>query len=232
MRQLIVIMLLTAAASAAPPTQIVGKLTDRAGRPLESATVTAAAATAITNANGIYRLVVPAPGNYDVTFSYADAVIVIHDPRPMVVPPKPARKHEERILPPYSDAAIEHDAWEKAWLLLDVDADGTVTRLKFLHEPGHDLKDIAQKAAFAMKFEPGRDAENRPMPVLVLWAYEWPAYWWLVQMEGVTTAFSPQAYSVPCRGSGPVHIRSVHPIYRDCSPPDRELAVTAKWIPR
>lgn len=256
MRQLIIVALLTTAATAAPPTQIVGKLTDKAGRPLESATVTAGDASAITNANGLYRLVLPAPGNYELVFSYADAhtertlaveqiatldtqldvdseaVIVIHDPRPLAVPPHPANKYQQRILPPYSDAAIEHDAWEKAWLLLDVDANGTVQRLKFLHEPGHDLKEIAQKTAFEMKFAPGRDANDRPMPALVLWAYEWPAYWWLVQMEGVTNAFSQQAYSVPCRGSGPLHIRSMHPTYRDCSMPDRELAVTAKWINR
>jgi hypothetical protein len=256
MRSLAIIAILVVPAAAQPPTQIVGKLTDTAGRPLESATVTAGAATAMSNANGIYRLVVPGPGNYDVNFTYADAaatrtvavesiatldtkldvdsdaVIVIHDPRPMIVRPKPANKYEHRIIPPYSDAAIEHDAWENAWLLLDVDANGTVTRLKFLHEPGHDLKDVATKHAFGLKFEPGRDAQNRPMPALVLWHFEWPAYWWLVQMEGVTTALTTQIYSAspPCKGSGPLYMSSMHRTYRDCSGPDVAKGLTAKWI--
>jgi hypothetical protein len=259
MRAIVLLALFATAAHAEVPTQIVGKLTDKAGRPIESATVTAGAATVMSNANGIYRLVVPGPGTYDVDFSYADAqetrtisvettvatldtkldvdseaVIVIHDPRPMVTRPKPANKFEHRIIPPYSDAAIEHDAWENAWLLLDVDADGVVQRLKFLHEPGHDLKAIATKHAFGLKFEPGRDAQDRPMPALVLWHFEWPAYWWLVQMEGVTTALTTQIYSAspPCKGSGPLYMTSMHKVYRDCSGPDLHKGLTAKWIRR
>jgi len=153
--------------------------------------------------------------------------IVIHDPPPKVEP-KPV-KHYSRIAPPYSDYAIEHDKWARAWLVLDVDPTGTVRRVKFLHRPGSDLDAIAIRQGLAMKFEPARDAHDRPVSRMVLWTIEWPAYWWLVQREGVTTGIPEYVSNVPCQGSGPWHVRSMHPTYRDCSPPDFQLAQTEPW---
>src|SRR5512138_1205894 len=66
--------------------------------------------------------------------------IEIHDPLPPPVLPK--AKKDARILPKYSDDAVLSDAWEKAWLLLDVDTTGSVTRVKMLKRPGHDLEKI------------------------------------------------------------------------------------------
>ena len=240
-----------------PPAQLVGRLVDDHGRPLESATVSAGGTTTYTNAAGVYRLVLPRRGTYEVALSYADeqqtrtvaidgpiatldaklpvdseTVIVIHDPRRIAVAPRPANPHAQRIVPPYSDAASEHDTWARAWLLLDVDATGHVARVKLLSKPGYDLEPIAVRAAFGLAFTPARDAAGRAMPSLVLWMYEWPAYWWLVQMEGVTTGMSAQMYGVPCRGAGPLEMSSMHRVYRDCSGPDPGLAATAHWISR
>ena len=35
---------------------------------------------------------------------------------------------------------------------------------------------------------------------------------------------------VPCRGSGPWAMGSVHPTYKDCSKPDLRKASTEKWV--
>jgi hypothetical protein len=156
-----------------------------------------------------------------------DETIVIHDPRPKVEP-KPV-KHYSRIAPPYSDYAIEHDKWARAWLLLDVDATGTVTRVKFLHHPGADLDAIAIRQGLAMKFEPARNAKGDAVSRKVLWTIEWPAYWWLVMREGVTTGIPDSVNGVPCAGSGPWHMKSMHPIYRDCSGPDFTHVATEPW---
>ncbi len=251
------LLLLASTSVASADAQIVGRVVDIKHRPIESVTVTAGGATTHTSASGIYRLVVPTPGTYELEIAYADAhvtrtvdvtsaiatadavldvdadsVIVIHDPRPMVTRPRLADPHRARRAPPYSTAAIEHDAWARAWLLLDVDADGHVARVKLIGQPGHDLDAIAIREAFDLVFDPARDAEQRPMPSLVMWTFEWPAYWWLVQTEGVTTAISPLVGTVPCRGSGPLQLSSMHAVYRDCTGPDLALAARAPWIAR
>jgi len=156
-----------------------------------------------------------------------DETIVIHDPPPKVEP-KPV-KHYSRIAPPYSDYAIEHDRWARAWLMLDVDASGTVRRVKFLHHPGADLDAIALRQALGMKFEPARDAQDHPVSRMVLWTIEWPSYWWLVMVEGVTTGIPSAVNGVPCAGSGPLHMESMHRVYRDCSGPDFSSAATEVW---
>jgi hypothetical protein len=154
--------------------------------------------------------------------------IVIHDPPPKVEP-KPV-KHYSRIAPPYSDYAIEHDVWTRAWLLLDIDATGTVRRVKFLKHPGADLDTIALQQALAMKFEPARDAHDRAVSRLMLWKIEWPSYWWLVMTEGVTTGIPPSVeHGEPCAGSGPFWMESMHHVYKDCSGPDFRLAQTEPW---
>ena len=47
------------------------------------------------------------------------------------VPPRPVKNYQ-RIAPAYSDYAIEHDTWARAWLLLDISERGDVTRVKLL----------------------------------------------------------------------------------------------------
>src|SRR5688572_12874788 len=66
-------------------------------------------------------------------------IIREHGPGYKVATPK----RDPRIAPTYSDAAIEHDAWTRAWMLLDIDDRGVVQRMKFLKRPGYDLEKIA-----------------------------------------------------------------------------------------
>ena len=37
---------------------------------------------------------------------------------------------------------------------------------------------------------------------------------------------------VPCAGSGPLNLGSVHPVYKDCSQPDLSRADKEPWLAR
>jgi hypothetical protein len=157
-------------------------------------------------------------------------VIEIHDPPRPTVMPKPLA--DPAILPPYSDKAILGDVWTRAWLLLDVDDTGGVARVKFLKRPGADLDRIAIDHAFKLRFAPARDRWSHAARAYVVWKIEWPSYGWMIDRVGTATrmpkydqlsrfergAVNPN--NVPCRGSGPLNLGSVHPVYRDCSVPD------------
>lgn len=111
-------------------------------------------------------------------------VIRIEDkkrPQPKV---KPQPLGDPRASLPYSDEAVERDAWARAWLLLDVDETGTVTRLKLLKRPGFALERICIQKAFELRFSPALDHGGRPMKTYVLWTMEWPSWGWLVQGNG------------------------------------------------
>jgi hypothetical protein len=126
-----------------------------------------------------------------------------------------------RPAPEYSDSAVLSDAWELAWMLLDIDEKGAVTRVKFLKVPGHDLEKLAVKEAMKLQFEPAIGLDGKPI--------QWPSYWWLVKFTGLATGI-PDTSHVPCRGSGPLHLGSVHPTYKDCGKPDWKRANTAPWV--
>lgn len=163
-------------------------------------------------------------------------VIVVKEPRRRVTPRRPAvlpkpKNYSPVKAPPYSDEAILSDAWTRAWLLLDVDRTGKVRRFKFLKRPGHDLEQIAAAEAFKLRFEPGRDGKRRPVDTWVVWLIEWPSHGWLIDLIGIATRMPRElAGYVPCAGSGPLNLDSVHPTYRDCSKPDLSKAAGEKWI--
>lgn len=158
----------------------------------------------------------------------AGEVIVINERRPTRVAARP--KSSRRGPPPYSDRAAVTNRWARAWLLLDIDHRGAVTRLKFLNRPGYDLDDIAVREAFNTRFEPARDAAGRPTATYLLYALEWPSYWWMVKLVGTVTNASRDAAYVPCRGSGPLNLDMAVPVYRDCSVPDLARIRAAAWI--
>jgi len=112
-------------------------------------------------------------------------VINIVDKRPKTpkVPAKPKQPPRQAL--PYSEEAVERDAWAKAWLLLDVDATGRVTRLKLLKAPGFDLDRIAIEEGLKLRFDPARDDAGRPVRTYVVYAMEWPAWGWVIQGNGV-----------------------------------------------
>lgn len=166
-------------------------------------------------------------------------VIVIEGTAPPSTPPKPTNFKPHKA-PPYSDRAILSDAWTKAWMLLDVDERGVVTRFKFLKRPGYDLEEIATSEVFELRFAPATDGAGRPMRTTVLWEIEWPSAFWLSTFVGTRSAmpkivgFPPRRQDdyVPCRGSGPMLLGSVRPTYKDCSKPDMAKADTERWVAR
>ena len=166
-------------------------------------------------------------------------VIVLEGKAPPSSPPKPTNVVKTRA-PPYSDHAILSDAWTKAWLLLEIDERGVVTRFKFLKRPGYELEEIAASEAFKLRFEPAHDGAGRPMGSTRLWEIEWPSAWWLSTFVGTRSAMPKivgfpgrrQDWYVPCRGSGPMNLGSVRPTYKDCSKPDLKKVATEVWINR
>jgi hypothetical protein len=159
-------------------------------------------------------------------------VIIIRDrdvPRPSMLPhPK---KDYRRMAPPYSEKAIMSDVWVKAWVVLDIDTRGNVARVKLLNNPGHDLDQIAIDHALKMRFEPALDAKGHPLPTQLVWALEWPSYWYMVTMEHPPNrVLDPERVQyIPCYGSGPLNLEMLHPVYRDCTQPDLSKISTEPW---
>ena len=218
-------------------------------------------ATLATDDTGHYLAAVDGPGTYYLTFAlgpqrigykvevaeggstHFDAkldrgeVIEIHDIPRKRPPIMPALPHRLQLIPTYSDAIIERDTWVKAWLLLDIDETGGVARAKFLNRPGHDLDQIAIDHALALKFSPAYDGLGHPMRTLIIFPLEWPSYWWMAATQGGFALRMPEARviaHIPCRDSGPMHMGSIHPVYRDCTKPDLSHLETEPWfsIPR
>ena len=150
-------------------------------------------------------------------------VIELHDMIPPAAMPVP--KSSTRAIPQYSRKAIDADVWTRAWLVLDVAETGAVTRVKLVDDPGYDLGPIAVRAAFALQFEPARDRSNHPVRAWMMWAYEWPSYSWMRDLDASLVRLPTEVDSIPCRGSGPTHT-----VYRDCTPPDMVKAVARPWI--
>ena len=147
-----------------------------------------------------------------------DAVVEVHEVLPPAVPAK-AKSRADVILD-YTDDASDADAWMRAWLLLGVSERGTVTAVKVLADPGHGLAPIATKAAFGLRFEPALDRSKHPVRSTVLWTYEWPAYWWLIDNHYPQTRIPVEAVRVPCTGRQ----------HRDCSEPDLAKMMTQPWL--
>jgi hypothetical protein len=155
--------------------------------------------------------------------------IIIRDPIP---PVWPKLKTPNVTNPPYSEEAIERNAWTRAWMVLDLDRTGRVTAVKFLKRPGYDLESIAIAEAFKLQFEPARNVAGDPVRVRYVWFFEWPAYWFLVHKIGYSHLRPPHSVvkHVPCAGSGPWRMNSFYKGYRDCSKPDLSKAESEKWI--
>jgi len=136
-----------------------------------------------------------------------------------------------RPAPEYSEQAILKDAWTVAWMLLDIDEKGRVTRVKFLRYPGYDLEKIAVKTAFGLQFEPAIATDGKPTRSYMVWPIEWPSHGWLVRFTGLSTGI-PDTSHVPCRGSGPLHLGSLYPVYKDCSEPIMTNANFQPWLAR
>jgi hypothetical protein len=251
-----------------PVSRLSGHVTDVAnGGPVEGARVHVGDAqgherVVVTDRAGRYVIDVK-PGTYDVTFTFGKSrtpgrvsiepgraaaldgkvdsgsgeVIVIQERLTPKVPPRPIN-YSARRTPPYSDEAIDKDAWTRAWMVLDISPSGEVTRFKFLKRPGYDLENIAASEVFKLRFEPARDGSGKAVRTWLVWGIEWPSNVWLVKFLGVRSGmpplvgFPPRSMSdyVPCKGSGPMLLGSLYPTYRDCSKPDLSRMPNEPWI--
>jgi carboxypeptidase family protein len=132
----------------------------------------------------------------DFALEIADGEIIrIIDNKPATVLPK-QKLDGPRLTPPYSDQAVERDAWAKAWLFLDVSETGKVLRVKLVKRPGFDLDEIAVKEAMKLTFEPALDENGKPMRTSIFWAIEWPAHGWLVEHFGSATRMPAESSSM------------------------------------
>lgn len=164
-------------------------------------------------------------------------VIVIRDKIRPPVPPRPTN-HKWKKAPPYSDRAVLEDAWTKAWLLLDIDERGKLQRIKWLKRPGYDLEKIAISEVSKLEFDPARDSSGKPIRTWLIWSIEWPSAWWLDKFVGTRSGmppivgFPPRRMDdyIPCKGSGPWHMGSLHKTYKDCSQPDLKVAGREAWF--
>ena len=218
---------IAAADDPAPPTTLVGRVTDVLGKPINDARVYVmprggGRLQTVTDKDGRYTIGLADGGAYSVVIAVgrvhtyrqvlvADHALTLLDvevetditggevirivdqklPAP-AVPPKPSSEHAQKSLP-YSPQAMERDAWARAFLLLDIDETGHVTRLKLLKRPGFDLDQIAIDEAFKLQFEPALDAAGKPIRTYIVWNMEWPSWGWLVQGNG-TAAGRPVDY--------------------------------------
>jgi hypothetical protein len=220
-----------------------GHVTDLAGAPAAGVKVHVVSANGtaqdvVTERDGAYR--VTPVGDYSLVYvegkhrivgqtSATDrgGVIAVHEQMAPAVPAKPLG-HTDLILD-YSDAAIDGDVWVRAWLLLAVDTKGDVSAVKLLDDPGYDLGPIAVHGAFGLRFEPARDRAGHAVRSVVMWAYEWPSYWWLVSGNRPVTRLPPPSdlRDVPCEGTDSPSVR-----HRACSQPNLAGMLTKPWLPR
>jgi hypothetical protein len=279
---LVALCISASAAFADPAARLAGRVVDsNRGTPVEDTTVLVAGPTGVvytfsTDANGKFSGAVE-PGAYTVIFVYGTArtavrvtvaadrpawvagkvdstegeVIVIREKLQPPVPAKPIR-HQPLKAPPYSNRAINSDAWTRAFLLLDIDETGALRRIKWLKRPGYDLDAIALSEVKKVRFAPARDSGGKPIRSLLVWDIEWPSAWWLNKVMGTRVGLSspdrprnvvpidsiadhpgarrPQHLSVPCKGSGPWRMESIHQVYRDCSKADLRVAAREPWF--
>ena len=151
------------------------------------------------------------------------SVVEIRD----TVPPKtmPTWRSTYATIPPYSETAKDTNVWAKAWLLLDIDETGVVARVKLLAKPGADLDRIATAEALALRFEPARDGANQPVRAMLLWSFEWPSYFWMLDQKHPFPRVPAAVKRVPCRGSG-----GTSKYFRDCTEADIGRGLSEPWI--
>ncbi len=112
--------------------------------------------------------------------------ITIHEHLPPTQEPKQAAADRSTVkkLLPYTDEAIDSDAWEVGWVLLAVDEIGAVRSFRWLNRPGHGLAAIAEKELFLLRFRPAEDHLGRKVASQVLWKVEWPAFSYAKNVTG------------------------------------------------
>jgi hypothetical protein len=127
-------------------------------------------------------------------------------------------------IPDYTDAIRDENAWVRAWVLVEVNESGGVSRVKLLNPPGFGLDAIAIRDAFKLKFEAARNRVDKPVPSLVVWKFEWP--------PSGSRPPSNKWSRLPCRQNADDKWYAMNTPYRDCSQPNMAAWVTTPWIDR
>lgn len=222
--------------------ELSGQVSTLDGKPLKRATVHIVTASAkemlvTTDAAGRYRATLDGG---DVAYVYVEGkakiggqtvssikegegeAIAIRE----AVPPSVPAKLESSAwkVPEYSELAEDRNMWARAWLLLHVSATGQVLRVKLINKPGLDLDAIAVREAFGLVFEPARDRMNRGIRSMVLWTFEWPAYYWMVDHQRAIGQMPPDIVYMQCG-------KNLHS-QRECSMPNIANAIKLPWIER
>jgi hypothetical protein len=277
---LVLVMVAGFGGTAAADAYLVGRVTDLLGKPVANVRVHVLTPgdhqIVVTDDKGEYRVavdgnqqvaVVVGAGNFhtfrggtlkdgvtkrlDFELEVSDGEIIrIIDDKPPAVPPKQVSS-ATHVVPPYTEEAIVRDAWAKAWLLLDIDVTGKVTRVKLVKRPGFGLDDIAVREAMKLKFQPALDGDRKPVRSTIYWAMEWPSHDWLMAHQGTATRMPTESYAidpfagfgalsplfeekslahVPCAGEAPLNLDDPHPTYRDCSRPNTDKARYLPWL--
>lgn len=156
---------------------------------------------------------------YEEGEEYVD---ILEADKPSIMP-KPTKA--TNLVLDYSSAVKDANAWARAWLVLDVTASGFVRRLKLINRPGYGLDELAVREAFKLRFSPARSRAGKAVPAMVLWTYEWPSYWWMIEQKLDPRIVPEKASSLPCKGTS-----STERTQRDCTQADLAAAQLLPWI--
>jgi hypothetical protein len=222
---------------------LTGSVTDAKGKGIGKAKVHVASKSGErvveADGNGRYRLAIDGESMVFVNLSGAriggetaasegsggDEVITVHEMVPPAVMARPKDSDAVLEIPDYTDKAIDKNVWARAWMILDIDVDGAVKRVKFTNRPGFDLDDEAVKSAFKVKFEAAKDRAGKPMRSAILWTYEWPSYFWLKANSTYLGRLPMDVLGVNCQKAGETKSER-----RDCTGPDLTKTFDEKWI--
>lgn len=222
---------------------IKGEVTSENGAPLAGEKVYANTASGerstFTDSAGRYRLDLGAEegpkfvyvrtrariNGHTLRTAYEDGeeyVDILEADKPSIMP-KPTTA--TNLVLDYSAEVKDANAWVRAWLVLDVTASGFVRRLKLINRPGYGLDEVAVREAFKLRFSPARSRAGKAVPAMVLWTYEWPSYWWMIEQKLDPRLVPEKAAKLPCKGAP-----STERTQRDCSQADLAAAQLLPWI--
>jgi len=191
----------------------------------------------------------------------ASADETIHIDQKITPVQMPRLLSDPALVPAYSDDAILGNVWVRAWVWLDIDADGVVQRVKFIKHPGHGLDPIAVEFALSREFAPAVNQFGHKVPSLAYMPIEWPSHAWLVEkrysakrLAGLTDLIQisvdfsasggppsqiTRGKLPPCALGAPLPLDKLETasgiplVYRDCSRPDLSHASAAEpWLTR
>jgi TonB family protein len=130
-----------------------------------------------------------------------------------------------RLVPPYSDEAIDSDVSGAVSLRLEIDETGRVTDASVVRGFGHGLDRLAVETGLRYRFRPATDDQGRPIRSAIGWNIVWEPYWKRLFVK--TIVGHPN-----CRGHGPLNLDEYDPAYIDCDAPAGPFDLSSPPPPR